>query len=414
MSAWRGADTSPNRPRSAANAALLIVSLALSLLALELLLGKFVPELRPYSTAFKGPPMPFIASSYLPATTPRSFTFHHVSPGFDVEYTFNEYGYRGSYPRQLAKPRGSRRLLIVGDSFTLGWGNALQDTFVQLVSDEIGPAGTEVINAGYRGFLSPDTYCAYLRREGLVLEPDLVLVMLFSDNDIEELRDNTWLSLDGRGMPTELGTNRLYTDVNGDFLFPPGSRDRLIPWNYRIPVVRESRTFVGLGQLVNRALLKQPFYQKRHTLLGKLQDMQPVEEGWRRFELSIECLVRLEAERSTRVVFALIPPSPHHWKQDSTQRLNRIRSIVRRSGASLLDLQPSLNSNDYFPEGHFNPNGNETVAHKLIEFLRGSPPLVSEPAPLRQGAAPRAGKHSTVGSGTAETGAPSMWVGRRN
>jgi len=35
-------------------------------------------------------------------------------------YHFNEYGYRGRYPQHLEKSPGSKRILVMGDSFTLG------------------------------------------------------------------------------------------------------------------------------------------------------------------------------------------------------------------------------------------------------------------------------------------------------
>ncbi len=362
--------------RPLASAALLVASLTLSVIVLELLLERYAPKLKPYSAAFTGPRMPFTSSPYLPATTPQGRTFHHKSPEFDVVYHFNEYGYRGKYPQQLEKIPGIRRILVLGDSFALGWGNDLEDTFVQIISDDLEADHYEVINAGYRGYLTPDAYYAYLQKEGMELEPDVVIVVLFSGNDITEIRDNVWLSLDARGMPLELKTTRLYTDYNGDFLFPPGSREKLVRWNYRIPVLRESRTFIGVTQLINKIFSARPFYQRSYTLFGKLQKPQSAEEGWRRFKLTVESLNHLSKDRGVTIMFALIAPSPHRWKEDSGQTLSRMRNIVRQSGASLLDLHPHLTSDDYISEGHFNEAGNEIVARKTIEFLRNTPSLL--------------------------------------
>jgi hypothetical protein len=377
MKVRRSPDIPRGKKRLLASAALLVASLSLSGVVLEWVLGAYVPKWRPYSEVFTGPRMPFTASPYLPATTPKDRTFHHTTAEFDVAYHFNEYGYRGQYPQQIEKTAGSGRILVVGDSYTLGWGNDLEDTFVQKLADNLGVDGYEVINAGYRGYITPDAYYAYLQTEGMLLEPDIVIVVLFSGNDITEMRDNVWLSLDARRMPLQLNTTRLYTDYDGNFLFPPGSRDKLIAWNYRVPVLRESRAFIGVTELINKVVSPRPSYQPRYTLFGKLREPQPVEEGWRRFELSIGSLNELGRDRGARLVYALIPPSPQRWKEDSGETLNRMRNIVLESGAWLLGLQPYLTSDHYYSEGHFNKIGNEIVAQQMIQFLRETQTLLA-------------------------------------
>ncbi len=213
------------KKRLLVSVALLAASLSLCVVVLEWALEAYAPQLKPYSDLFTGPKMPFTSSSYLPATTPKSRTFHHKTDEFDVAYHFNEYGYRGRYPRPLEQAVGTRRILMLGDSFTLGWGNNLDETFVQKIADNLAADDYEVINVGYHGYITADAYYAYLQQEGVLLEPDVVIIVLFSGNDITEIRDNLWFSLDARGMPLRLSTTRLYTDYNGKFLFPPGSKE---------------------------------------------------------------------------------------------------------------------------------------------------------------------------------------------
>jgi hypothetical protein len=54
-----------------------------------------------------------------------------------------------------------------------------------------------------------------------------------------------------------------------------------------------------------------------------------------------------------------------------------MRNIVVKSGAWLLDIQPHLTSDHYYPEGHFNELGNEIFAQQMIGFLRGTPTLLA-------------------------------------
>jgi hypothetical protein len=80
------------------------------------------------------------------------------------------------------------------------------------------------------------------------------------------------------------------------------------------------------------------------------------------------------------MVYALIPPSSDRWKEDSGQTLSRMRNIVSKSGAWLLDMQPHLTSDHYYPEGHFNEIGNEVFAQQMIGFLRETPPILATAA----------------------------------
>ena len=157
----------------------------------------------------------------------------------------------------------------------------------------------------------------------------------------------------------------------------PGSRDELVRWNYRVPVLRESRTFIGVTQLIDKAFSPRPLYQPRYTLFGKLRAPQSVEEGWRRFELTIRSLNGLCRDRGVKALFAVIPPSPIFVTQDRAQTLNRMLEIVVTSGADTLNLQPHMRDDHYFREGHFNETGNEIVARTMIDHLRGDPHLLA-------------------------------------
>lgn len=342
---------------------LLGVSLAFSLALLELVLAKLAPQIKGYGTAFRSPVRaPLTSSAYLPTTTPRGMSFRHKTPEFEVVYHFNRFGYRGENPRQIQKPEGVKRILLLGDSFTLGWGNPLERTFAQRIADYVEPRGYRVINAGFRGGYTPDAYYAYLRREGLELEPDVAVVFLFSGNDVTEMRDNVWESLDERGMPLDLNTIRLYTDYNGAFLFPRGLENEVLGWNYRIPLLRESRAFIGVTENLKGLFLSAQ--QKKYRRLGKLREPEPPEVGWLRFEKTVTALNELCAERSIPIVWALISdvrPKPHNY--------DAMSKIVRESSATLVGLRPVLRPEFYFLEGHLNSRGNKAVAREIVAFL---------------------------------------------
>ena len=98
---------------------------------------------------------------------------------WDVAVSINAEGLR-DVEHAYAKSPGTRRLLLLGDSF--GWAAGVeQDRGVAAVLGALCP-GLEVINASVSGYSTDQEYL-YWREEGHRYEPDLVLV-LFHENDI--------------------------------------------------------------------------------------------------------------------------------------------------------------------------------------------------------------------------------------
>ena len=75
-----------------------------------------------------------------------------------------------------AKPPGVTRILVLGNSVTVGFEVPPEEVFTRVMEDELARLGckAQVINAACRGWGS-DQALIYLRREGLKYHPDLVL-----------------------------------------------------------------------------------------------------------------------------------------------------------------------------------------------------------------------------------------------
>lgn len=103
----------------------------------------------------------------------------------------NRLGYRGPEV-SLAKPPGTFRIVVLGDSFAEAKQVPYEKTFPALMQREIagcpelGPAGfnkVEVLNLGCDGYGTAQELIA-LRREALRYSPDLVVLAVFTGNDI--------------------------------------------------------------------------------------------------------------------------------------------------------------------------------------------------------------------------------------
>ena len=98
---------------------------------------------------------------------------------------FNSRGLRGPEVA-VPKPAGTFRVLVLGDSVVEGAQVAQEDTMAARLGPELARRGladrVETINAGVAGF-GTGQELLYLEREGLQLEPDLVVLVFTIAND---------------------------------------------------------------------------------------------------------------------------------------------------------------------------------------------------------------------------------------
>ncbi len=96
---------------------------------------------------------------------------------FTIDYHINSLGLRDrEYP--LEKPNNTIRILILGDSFTEGFGVQSEETFTKQLEKKLNKDSDytyEVINAGVLSY-SPLLYYLYLTQYGILLHPDIVIV----------------------------------------------------------------------------------------------------------------------------------------------------------------------------------------------------------------------------------------------
>lgn len=99
----------------------------------------------------------------------------------------NSLGMRGPEPRG----NGARRVLVLGDSCTMGWRVADDESYPavlqSLLAARPGEPPVDVLNAGLAGYTSHQGL-VYLREHGLALDPDVV-VIAFGWNDATRLGD---------------------------------------------------------------------------------------------------------------------------------------------------------------------------------------------------------------------------------
>lgn len=114
----------------------------------------------------------------------------HKSTEYEYDFRTNSLGLRGP-DRPLAKPPGTRRIVVIGDSFVAGWGVAEEHLFTSLLEQRLNGAGsssprTEVINVGRTGTSTIRELDLY-EHIGRRFSPDVVVLAVFLGNDLAEI-----------------------------------------------------------------------------------------------------------------------------------------------------------------------------------------------------------------------------------
>ena len=323
-------------------------------------------------------------------------------PEYHVYLQVNARGLRGP-DRDYAKPPHTRRILLLGDSFTEGF-TVREEATVRAVLESVlrssGCGEWEVINGGTMGYGTDQEYLFFLE-EGRRYEPDIV-VLLFFYNDL-----NGNLTQD----------KKPYFTVEGDHLFLHGSPVAKPPagdW-VRSPEPRRLsispwRGSMALRLMGDRTEQRNP---RLHRFLSRIGLVEParaqdvpadfwpfgpghreeVAEMWRRTEALVAAL-RTEVE-SSNARFAVF------YVPDETEIDGRVAELTRQRyrmgrrwwrwnrvferlwqvglarGITVVDPHLAFQqarqrgAQPYFPQdGHWNEEGHRIAAEVLARVMR--------------------------------------------
>jgi lysophospholipase L1-like esterase len=111
---------------------------------------------------------------------PEEKSYRHVKSCFDVTYRSNAHGARDvERSLQSDKPRA----VVLGDSFTEGYGLADDDRMTNMLE---ASTGREHLNFGTSGTFGPTQYWLLYQNLAKKFDHDMVVVMLLPDNDFAD------------------------------------------------------------------------------------------------------------------------------------------------------------------------------------------------------------------------------------
>ena len=137
-------------------------------------------------------PMPMlpryiVATKYGVRGNMPNVEYMHKTPDYKVHFKINSKGVRSDREIPYSKADSIKRILILGDSFGMGYGVENENTFSETASNLLNARGikNEVINLSVSGHGTEEELVT-LTNEGLKYQPDLIILQFhrsdFNDN----------------------------------------------------------------------------------------------------------------------------------------------------------------------------------------------------------------------------------------
>ena len=140
------------------------------------------------------------------ANQPNVRTRHYVPGDYEVRISTNSAGMRGQREYPVERVAGKRRILMLGDSFTFGYGVNDQEVVSAVLEDLLNarsPGSAEVINLAVSGFGQAEELVTWQNRAS-AYRPDIVVLFYF-DNDIGNNAVSNLFQLDASGAVQRVG-----------------------------------------------------------------------------------------------------------------------------------------------------------------------------------------------------------------
>lgn len=281
--------------------------------------------------------------------------------GNEIEYSINSKGLRDD-ETPYEKPEGIFRIVLLGDSFTFGYGVPIKKHFSTLLEGYF--ENVEVINMGVSGF-GVDQELLYLRHEGYRYEPDLVLAFVNHYGDHRHMHTQRFgkakprfVRVDGeidlKNSPVPMSPEAPYLNMHNWIL----SHSNAYATSYR--GIMRLMVMVGLTSQE----------QQDSTFSRKRQDKENLEDALFKKELYDlgEALIYTMQEESLAhgATFLLVTT------------MKELYETKREKKILILDVRRAL-SNPKFPlpepYGHINESGNGVLAWEIAKFLQTNQPI---------------------------------------
>lgn len=203
-------------------AAITLVSFLVALLAFEFWLRADDDHFRLYYYLNYDPPM-YAPSATMPYTLRKNVSSIHFRRGeFETTIHTNSLGFREDREISQEKPKGTYRIVTIGDSFAFGYGVDRNKTFQAVAEERLKQRfpgrDVEVLDLGFVTAGSLDARYIYMRDAIDRLQPDAVIVTFFYGADLGRIIENRpYSTYDSGGLPLEAHYRPIEIDPDTGF-----------------------------------------------------------------------------------------------------------------------------------------------------------------------------------------------------
>ena len=337
---------------------------------------------------FAAPPYPWREPQILYAADPELGFFHIPNQQGWIEdgrVTINSIGFRG---RELIEPKPANtfRVVVLGDSLTLGWGVQDDETYCARLEQKIQreiPAGKvcEIVNCGV-GAYDTRREVALFKRFAPLLEPDLILLGFYiNDVVVPPSRD------DRGSTPADGSTQILTTDNRPQRILRMSTRKA--SWLHR--TLRHSRVAYLAGHGLQRLRSRGEFGGKMFaTELAVLDgDQSPqITDAWESVEADLSDLASLGKTYRVPVGIVALPCREQVTNDHPNARYqSQLAEIGNRLGFFVIDPLPSFLEQRrrveklFIPYDRHHPTamGHDLIADSICSYLLEHEQLMSQP-----------------------------------
>lgn len=283
----------------------------------------------------------------------------------EVEVTTNTWGLRGARDYKEDRPRNSKRILVLGDSFVFGWGVRDNETLTAQIESQV--PNLEALNLGVPGYGIDQIYLSFLKI-GTVFRPDYVFIGIY--------QEDFWRA------------TRAFTDAGyAKPYFSISRSGHLILHNVPVPeryqLEKDQFPDVILHNPVEKTFLHSVLYRIAKKIIMRwgrdFGILDPdLSEEWHLGRAILQQLIMEIRNIGAKPVLTVIPPK--EWLKNSkpTSLQKSLKRLSERENVPLIDFTPIFidavsrsKLSDYYieDEWHWTPKGHELAAHLMIQHL---------------------------------------------
>ncbi len=245
----------------------------------------------------------------------------------------NSLGFRG-HEYSPHKSKGITRILVLGDSITMGFKVPVEYVFAKRIEDLLSKK-YEVWNLGVGGYDSWKE-AAMLREKWIAYNPDIVILAICL-NDYDNSQNLYWV------------------DWLGKFKSRNNSRAKYFNWLY---------FHSDLYRLIydNAYTIKNNFKISDFSSQLKLSD-----EQIERWEVPLKDIVDTCRQRNIKIIFSVFPLRRQAGKYEMSEP--SIDSFCKKYEVPFLDMISYLKEEHFCDELHLNEAGHQITTEAIVKFL---------------------------------------------